>query len=118
MNFSNILLIVYFFGEFVKMTVPALQLPGDSAEKKKQLAYVRKKISEQVFYRHHAEESARIKAYSRKTDFESYTENIFTTITEPDTEGRALKLWKKAKKALNDYNESKNLAVAINYFHL
>lgn len=109
MNLSLIfvVLIVFLLGELIKITVSILQLPNDSPERKKQLLqFSQKKISEEVSYRYHAEESARIKAFNRQMDLESFTGDEYTT-TEPREEGKAKRLWQEAEKALDDYNKSK-----------
>lgn len=97
------------------MTISSLELPQDSPEKKKQLTTAQKMLSEQVSYRNRAEESARIKAEERKNKYETETEVVFNI--DVHDRGYGQKLWEKAKKASDDYNESKNMVVAIHFFY-
>lgn len=117
MNFGNLLFLVYFYVEFLEMTISAIQMAENSPERKKQLEYVHKLISEQVSYRHKEEESARIKAENQQNIYTSYIDNN----SYSSEGGKADKLEKKAQRARKELQNSKeevtNIFTNISYLH-
>lgn len=117
MNFCDILVIVYVFGEFgcikyVENTHATLfnevQIAGEPRRKMRRVKRATEKAAESFFYRHSKEEPLRIKANERIAKFQSHTHTTFSD-TQPQKGWRAKRLWNKARKAVDKYAKSKNL---------
>lgn len=113
MNFYDILVIVYLLGEFgciinveTSLYTP-VQIAGESHKKIRKMQHLAEKAVKHLMYRHSIEEPLRIKANKRIAKFQSHTGTTFTQ-TKPQHGFRSKRLWKKARKAADNYEKSKN----------